>query len=562
MMLNHKVIPAFSKIYYMDVFDEIETILRFCTEKEIINTIHNRIFGIINSIGSELELFLDFLSKKFNIPVFKINSMKRTILNGKDENIPESNIINELKFFLDKKKGIITEVKKEPIGETEDKGIFTEKDKSNYELNINNNEDIKNIEKKEKINENTILFPDIKLILLENGGFYNEDIIKFNDTVIDYFARYSNFKTDNNSIPFLMVISDSSVLFPREIAVKFDLSFHIPFPDKIQRIEILETLFNKIHIHTVDISKLSSLTKGWNVKDLKHLVKTGYIKWRIANFKEFEERRLEAEKNAEHDDKKNIISKTEDEISSNKKETSNNPDKFPENKEKDIKKNGENNTNKTEEQMKITPKEKEEDNQKEESGNNIKMTPNFNFKGKLDYVIPFTVDFFRDIIAKEQIIPLKRYLSSNTIKYISHSGDFYGIRRTYSPYALGKSETGRNNYNFLFNEEDTLQLEGKISNEQKEEDYSPKGGSILRGINITELNSFTSGQLYQFAATNKFDELILILEKLDRGQKLDEVDRKILVDFPFVLNDEPKKAIMKLTNSKNRIDRIRNISRE
>ena len=79
----------------------------------------------------------------------------------------------------------------------------------------------------------------------------------------------------------------------------------------------------------------------------------------------------------------------------------------------------------------------------------------------------------------------------------------------------------------------------------------------MRGVNITDFNSFTTTQFYQFGAVNKFDELIAILEKISTGKMLDELDRNILADYPFILKDDPKKAMVRLTNAKNRIDRIK-----
>ncbi|MHA1820983.1 MAG: hypothetical protein ACTSVC_10955, partial [Promethearchaeota archaeon] len=72
-----------------------------------------------------------------------------------------------------------------------------------------------------------------------------------------------------------------------------------------------------------------------------------------------------------------------------------------------------------------------------------------------------------------------------------------------------------------------------------------------------ELNSFTSNQLYQFAASTKFDELVTVLEKLANNLALDDLDRKTLSDFPFVLKDPPKKALVLLNNAKTRVDRLK-----
>ncbi len=88
----------------------------------------------------------------------------------------------------------------------------------------------------------------------------------------------------------------------------------------------------------------------------------------------------------------------------------------------------------------------------------------------------------------------------------------------------------------------------------------PSLGDSMVGFGLTEIDSFTSSQLYQYAAANKFEELTSTLEKLDQGKKLDEVDRKTLADYAFILKDQPNRALLKLTNARKTIDRIKKIS--
>ena len=82
----------------------------------------------------------------------------------------------------------------------------------------------------------------------------------------------------------------------------------------------------------------------------------------------------------------------------------------------------------------------------------------------------------------------------------------------------------------------------------------------LEGLGLADVDSFTSSQLYQYAASTKFEELTVILEKLDQAKKLDEVDRKILSDYAFILKDPPNRALLKLTNAKKTIDRIQKLA--
>ena len=82
----------------------------------------------------------------------------------------------------------------------------------------------------------------------------------------------------------------------------------------------------------------------------------------------------------------------------------------------------------------------------------------------------------------------------------------------------------------------------------------------LEGLGLPEIDSFTSSQLYQYAAATKFEELTSTLEKLDQAKKLDEVDRRVLADYAFILKDPPSRALLKLTNARKTIDRIQKIA--
>jgi hypothetical protein len=62
--------------------------------------------------------------------------------------------------------------------------------------------------------------------------------------------------------------------------------------------------------------------------------------------------------------------------------------------------------------------------------------------------------------------------------------------------------------------------------------------------------------LYQDIVTEQYDELLLTLDKLHKGLILDQKDRLLLADYPFVLRDSPEKAMQKMVKAKTRIDRI------
>ncbi|TFG19919.1 MAG: hypothetical protein EU530_04830 [Promethearchaeota archaeon] len=141
--------------------------------------------------------------------------------------------------------------------------------------------------------------------------------------------------------------------------------------------------------------------------------------------------------------------------------------------------------------------------------------------------IPFTAEIFASLIKRKTICPLSIY----------------------------------NSYKNPNLEQNNIAVDSKpIQIKQN----TPKGniilGNTMEGLGLTEIDSFTSSQLYQYAAANKFEELTTTLEKIDQGKKLDEADRKILADYAFILKDPPNRALLKLTNARKTIDRIQKLS--
>ncbi|MFX1531106.1 MAG: hypothetical protein ACFFBC_08340, partial [Promethearchaeota archaeon] len=78
--------------------------------------------------------------------------------------------------------------------------------------------------------------------------------------------------------------------------------------------------------------------------------------------------------------------------------------------------------------------------------------------------------------------------------------------------------------------------------------------SIVRESRISE---FMLNQLYENAASVNYNELLLIIDKIDKKEPLEDNDRKILAKYPFILNEAPNKALINLEKAKKRVDRIR-----
>ncbi len=105
-----------------------------------------------------------------------------------------------------------------------------------------------------------------------------------------------------------------------------------------------------------------------------------------------------------------------------------------------------------------------------------------------------------------------------------------------------------------------LSSRGDFQNSQKwetQEDFKGKRQSILEEIDQERYSDFMEDQLYESAASKNYNELVLIIDKLTNKEVLEENDRKILSEYPFILNESPEKAQLKLEKGKKRIEQIK-----
>jgi hypothetical protein len=88
---------------------------------------------------------------------------------------------------------------------------------------------------------------------------------------------------------------------------------------------------------------------------------------------------------------------------------------------------------------------------------------------------------------------------------------------------------------------------------QKRSDIRP----LIQEIRDSTYSDFMKEQLYENAASQNYSELIIIIDKLDKNEPLEENDRKILSKYPFILNERPTNAKLNLEKGKKRIDLIK-----
>ncbi len=81
--------------------------------------------------------------------------------------------------------------------------------------------------------------------------------------------------------------------------------------------------------------------------------------------------------------------------------------------------------------------------------------------------------------------------------------------------------------------------------------------SFIDQIKEERVSDFILSQLYESAASKNYSEVLLIIDKLNKQEPLEENDRKILAKYSFVLNDSPKMAQINLEKAKKRIDNLK-----
>jgi hypothetical protein len=99
-------------------------------------------------------------------------------------------------------------------------------------------------------------------------------------------------------------------------------------------------------------------------------------------------------------------------------------------------------------------------------------------------------------------------------------------------------------------EKDSVQIETKKNSIENKE-------KIIDQIKSESLSEFLVNQLYENAASKNYNELLIIIDKLNKREALEDNDRKLLAKYPFVLNDSPNIAQINLEKAKKRVDLIK-----
>jgi len=81
--------------------------------------------------------------------------------------------------------------------------------------------------------------------------------------------------------------------------------------------------------------------------------------------------------------------------------------------------------------------------------------------------------------------------------------------------------------------------------------------AIINEIKNYSISEFMLNQLYENAASKNYNELLLIIDKLNKKEPIEDNDRKLLAKYPFILNDSPNIAQINLEKAKKRVDMMK-----
>ena len=107
--------------------------------------------------------------------------------------------------------------------------------------------------------------------------------------------------------------------------------------------------------------------------------------------------------------------------------------------------------------------------------------------------------------------------------------------------------------------EDMIQYNIVRDTEVKETDVKNLGekDGIIEEMRDMGVSEFMLNQLYENAASKNYNELLIIIDKLNKKEPLEDNERKIVSKYAFILNDSPNMAHLNLEKAKKRVDLLK-----
>jgi hypothetical protein len=179
----------------------------------------------------------------------------------------------------------------------------------------------------------------------------------------------------------------------------------------------------------------------------------------------------------------------------------------------------------------------------------------FDIKTLVDYTAEWEI---KDLIQLLKIGIFKHFLnsdlneSSNEITdgliNLIESGEFIPT----TPERQGNKENSDSDFNKSNNFFNNNSQDGRNS-----ESINKYAQNISDEIKNERFTDFMLMQLYENAVSKNYSELVVVIDKLNKNEQLEEIERKILSKYAFILNDSPKMALINLEKAKKRIDNLK-----
>ena len=179
----------------------------------------------------------------------------------------------------------------------------------------------------------------------------------------------------------------------------------------------------------------------------------------------------------------------------------------------------------------------------------------FDIKTLVDYTATWEV---KDLIQLLRIGIFKHFLNSELNESSNEITDGLINLIESGEYIPTTPETKRNieNSDSDFYKSDEFSSKNSMygRNTESRNIYAQNLSSEIKEERFTD---FMLNQLYENAVSKNYSELVLIIDKLNNNENLEEIERKILAKYAFVLNDSPKMAQINLEKAKKRIDNLK-----
>jgi len=169
--------------------------------------------------------------------------------------------------------------------------------------------------------------------------------------------------------------------------------------------------------------------------------------------------------------------------------------------------------------------------------------------------IVFDIKTMVDLTKKWEIRDITHLIKIAIFKHYLNS-ELNDISNEITPLLKDLIESGEYIPSFSINNQ--INPENGLKNQKCEiKDPEELQKNIISNIQNQNISDFMLNQFYENAASERYTELLIILDKLNKKEILEENDLKLLSMYPFILNDNPQKAQINLEKAKKKIEQIK-----